>query len=87
MSPPSKQQIQAAAASRLQSVSSALDKSAAPFKNPNHLKFSAGQPAGMPVWWSPLNPVQFLLRSAYIRPHRIALKHPAIGVEWTYAEW
>lgn len=57
------------------------------FSNPNHLKFAAKLPKGLPVHITPLNPINFLLRSAFIRPHRIALKHPAIGVEWTYAEW
>jgi len=82
-----KEQLQASASSRLAAVASALDTKKPAFKNPNHLKFAAGHPKGLPVHWSPLNPVQFLLRSAYIRPHRIALKHPAIGVEWTYSEW
>jgi hypothetical protein len=83
----SKDHLQAAAAGRLKSVASALDTTKPAFKNPNHLKFAAGTPPGLPVSWTPLNPVQFLLRSAYIRPHRVALKHPAIGVEWTYSEW
>lgn len=90
MSPTKKEQIQASAARRVQAVASALGgtpPAPAPFKNPNRLQFQAGLPDGLPVWLSPLNPVQFLLRSAYTRPHRVALKHPALGVEWTYSEW
>lgn len=88
MSPDGKgSSIQAAAANRLQQIASVLGKDTPKFVNPNRLKFVAGLPAGLPVHITPLNPVNFLLRSAYIRPHRVALKHPDLGVEWTYAEW
>lgn len=76
--------VQAAAAARVQHHGQQLSNG---FSNPNHLKFQARLPAGLPVHITPLNPVNFLLRSAFIRPHRVALKHPAIGVEWTYSEW
>lgn len=79
--------IQASAVNRLKAHASALDNKKPAFKNPNHLKFAASPPPGQPVWYTPLNPVQFLLRSAFIRPNKMALKHPALGIQWTYAEW
>lgn len=57
------------------------------FHNPNALKFQAGVPKGLPVHHTPLNPVSFLLRSATIRPDRVAMVHPAKNASWTYAEW
>lgn len=81
-----KSDIQASAKGRLQHIGSQLSGEKS-FFNPNRLKFAPGLPKNLPVHKTPLNPVSFLLRSAYIRPQRIALKHPAIGVEWTYAEW
>lgn len=78
-----KRDAQAAAADRVKHHGDKL----AGFSNPNALKFQAKLPKGLPVHITPLNPVNFLLRSAFIRPHRVALKHPAIGVEWTYSEW
>lgn len=81
-----KNDIQASAASRLQHISKQLDGKKT-FFNPNRLKFTAALPKGLAVNNTPLNPLSFLLRSAYIRPQRIAMKHPAIGGEWTYAEW
>lgn len=57
------------------------------FKNVNALKFQAGIPKGLPVHHTPLNPVSFLLRSATIRPNRVAMVHPAKNASWTYAEW
>lgn len=81
-----KNDVQAAAAGRLQHIGKQLDGEKT-FFNPNRLKFAPGLPKGLNINQTPLNPLSFLLRSAYIRPQRIALKHPAIGVEWTYAEW
>lgn len=57
------------------------------FNAANHLKFQASLPKGLPVNKTPLNPVSFLLRSATIRGERVALQHPAKGLQWTYAEW
>lgn len=57
------------------------------FKNPNALTFQAGIPKGLPVHYTPLNPVSFLLRSATVRPNRVAMVHPAKNASWTYAEW
>lgn len=80
--------IQASAVRRLQNVASALKSSAPPaFSNPNRNKFQPTPPKGAPVHITPLNPVSFLLRAATIRPDRIAMKHPAIDAQWTYAEW
>lgn len=84
MSPASKDQLQSQASTRLKHHASQLNSR---HRNPNALKFQAKPPPGLPVHITPLNPVQFLLRSALIRPRRVALKHPGIGVEWTYAEW
>ncbi|CAK9781994.1 acetyl-CoA synthetase-like protein [Cutaneotrichosporon oleaginosum] len=81
-----KNDAQAQAAGRLQHIGSQLDGENT-FFNPNRLKYAASLPKGRPVNNTPLNPLTFLLRSAYIRPQRIAMKHPAIGVEWTYSEW
>lgn len=80
-----KNDAQSQAAGRLQHIGSQLGEQT--FFNPNRLKYVAGMPKGRAVNNTPLNPLTFLLRSAYIRPQRIAMKHPAIGVEWTYAEW
>lgn len=57
------------------------------FNNSNALKFQAGIPRGLPVHHTPLNPVSFLLRSATIRPNRVAMVHPAKNASWTYAQW
>ena len=84
-------------AARLKQVVSALtgsitgnqaaDGQQSPFHNPNALKFQAGYPKGLAVNHTPLNPVSFLLRSATIRPDRVAMVHPAKNAQWTYAEW
>lgn len=80
-----KNDVQAQAAGRIQHIGTQLDGNQT-FFNPNRLKYVPGV-KGRAVNNTPLNPLTFLLRSAYIRPQRIAMKHPAIGVEWTYSEW
>jgi hypothetical protein len=82
---------------RLQQLASALtspgsllgggEASHTTFVNEHRNKFEPGLPAGLPVNHTPLNPVSFLLRSATIRPNRVALQHHDLGVQWTYAEW
>ena len=57
------------------------------FRNPHRPQFLPSLPKGLKVNHTPLNPVSFLLRSATIRPNRIAVQHPAKGVSWTYSEW
>ncbi|GAA6058741.1 hypothetical protein JCM10212_003429 [Sporobolomyces blumeae] len=55
---------------------------------PSHsLRFRPALPAGLPVHWTPLNPISFLLKAASIRPDHPAIVHPARGVAWTYREW
>jgi len=57
------------------------------FNNPNRLKFQPTLPPGLAVNHTPLNPVNFLLRSATVRPKRVAVIHPAKNAKWTYEEW
>ena len=41
----------------------------------------------LPVSFTPLNPITFLLKAASIRPNHIAISHPETGRSWTYEEW
>lgn len=81
--------MQASAVRRLQNVASAFSSSPPEpaFANPNRSRFQPCPPKNAPVHITPLNPVSFLLRAASIRPDRVAIKHPGINAQWTYAEW
>ncbi|GAA5919156.1 hypothetical protein JCM1841_002476 [Sporobolomyces salmonicolor] len=55
---------------------------------PDHAtRFRPALPAGLPIHWTPLSPISFLLKAAQIRPLHVALTHPRRGVEWTYQDW
>jgi hypothetical protein len=47
------------------------------------------QPKGLPVYFQPLNPLQFILRAAEIYPDKLALVHPDVKypVSYSFAVW
>lgn len=47
------------------------------------------QPKGLPVYFQPLNPLQFILRAAEIYPDKLALVHPDVKdpVFYSFSVW
>lgn len=73
------------AQARLSQVSGHLSNSAE--EQPLATRFRPALPPGLPVSYTPLNPVTFLLRAAQVRPNHTAIVHPEKGLSWTYSEW
>ncbi|GAA6022650.1 hypothetical protein JCM11491_001152 [Sporobolomyces phaffii] len=55
--------------------------------SPHASRFRPSLPDGLPINYTPLNPLGFLLKAASIRPDHVAILHPARDLEFTYREW
>ncbi|GAA6039030.1 hypothetical protein JCM8097_000162 [Rhodosporidiobolus ruineniae] len=78
------------AAERLSQVQQQLAHSSPP-RPDNSSRFRPALPACLPVSYTPLNPLSFLLKAASIRPSHPALvyHHPHLdrAFEWSYSAW
>lgn len=55
---------------------------------PHHsARFRPILPSGLPVNFTPLNPLSFLLKAAAIRPDHTAIAHPQRNLEISYRDW
>ncbi|KAK0542650.1 hypothetical protein OC845_006517 [Tilletia horrida] len=54
---------------------------------PRDFRLRMSLPLGIPVYRTPLHPVNFLLRAACVSPNKYALVHPERSIRFTYAEW
>ncbi|GAA5961273.1 hypothetical protein JCM3765_002894 [Sporobolomyces pararoseus] len=70
---------------RLNQVASHLEPS--PASPPHFQRFRPSLPPNLPINYTPLNPLSFLLKAASIRPDHTAILHPARNLKFTYREW
>ncbi|GAA5909022.1 uncharacterized protein JCM6883_002582 [Sporobolomyces salmoneus] len=59
----------------------------APPAPPHSARFRPSLPPNLPINFTPLNPISFLLKAAQIRPDHVAISHPARNLTYTYREW
>lgn len=76
------------AGDRLKQVANHLKPAeAVPSVKAHGARFRPTLPDGLPVSYTPLNPVTFLLKAALIKPHHLAVVHPEKGLSWNYLDW